>query len=155
MNITVSKKKGSFFSFPFFTFIIFLFTVSCNDQKDESIQLLYNTKYKLVTQEEEVPKNDFYFEEFTTVKDSLKIENIALYKVIKHSNYTTYICIPTDDIPAENMEYRKELTLGELKVNVQSYQTNSDKLFYAIYTSLDENFKSFSTQQIKSRFENK
>ena len=155
MNITFSKKKGSYFSFPFFTLLSLFLLVSCSNSSETGVNLLYNTRYKFVEQEEEVAKTDYYFEEFTTIKDTLNLDDVALYKVIKHPKYNTYIGISVDENAPKNVDYSEEITVGSLKATMQSYQSDSGKLFYAIYTSLDKDFKSFSPEQIKSRFENK
>lgn len=154
-----SNLKGNFGS-PFLIVPLFLVLfLSCNDISNNELDLLYGTSYTLVENEIEISKNQTNVQTFEALRDSLGITSSALYKIVAHPEYKTYIAL----------DLNAKATIGPTNVFTTfdfknqkgtwyKYQTKSNKIFqvFNLPSNSNESLDSkFTQQDIEKRFKNK
>jgi len=151
--------KGNKSSPLFIIVLLCILSVSCNNSTQNQLDLLYGTTYTLTGNESEVRKTEIDIETFEIVRDSLKLQGSALYKVIAHPEYRTYIALTLDEKEMKkSFQPFTSFNFENYKGVVFNYQTPTKKSFQVIIipSNLKESIDSKFTQQyIEKRFKNK
>ena len=130
---------------------------SCSNHTTDKnvVDLLYETQYRLHKNESVIKKRALFVDDFKNLRDSINAPDIALYKVIKHPDYTTYIAMDVYD--AGNKELpKKYFDIMDRSVTVYKHRSTTQKNFYAIFVTFAANSQvDFSTSPFTDRFEKK
>ncbi len=153
MNIKL-LLKGSISCFPFFLFV-FTFLASCSNEVDNKLDLLYGITYKLEESQREVQKDVFVIERYKSIKSEYLNENLALYKVLKHPKYLTYLVIDTNFSDSLTISKKPVFDSIPSKLYIDFFENSNGKTIYAIYETLDKKEMTPVEQltTIKKRFE--
>lgn len=156
--IFITSTKGNFRSPLLFIAVFCVLLVACHTSPKDKLDLLYGTTYMLVEKEKDVEKTMIHIEDFKVIKNHLNIPDIALYKIISHPKYRTYIAIDVNQISHQKSAPSfKEFDFDSLKGVFYKHPTPTNKDFYVIIMPYDIKEKldsKFTQQYIQERFTN-